>query len=86
MLVHSIGGLDFVDPGPITLQFDGSSTNRTVRITIIDDAILEDNESFFGNLATTDAAVTVDPDEAEATIIEDNDGKLGYHGNMLGYY
>ncbi len=82
MLVHSIGGLDFVDPGPITLQFDGSSTSRTVRITIIDDAIVEDDESFFGNLATTDAAVTVDPDEAEATIIEDNDGKLGYHGNV----
>ncbi len=82
MLVHSIGGFDFVDPGPITLHFNGSSTSQTVRITIIDDAILEHDESFFGKLTATDPAVTVDPNQAEATIIEDNDSKLGYHGNV----
>ncbi len=83
MLVHAIGGLDFVDPGSITLQFNGSYTSQTVRITIIDDAILEHDESFFGKLTATDPAVTVEPDQAcaEATIIEDNDSK-GYHGNV----
>ncbi len=80
MLVHSIGGLVFVDPGPVTLQFDGSYTSRTVRITIIDDAILDDYESFFGKLTTIDPAVTVDPDLAEVAIYKDNDSKLEYHG------
>ncbi len=80
MLVHSIGGLDFVDPGPITLQFNGSYTNWTVRMTIIDDAIVEDNESFFGKLTTIDPAVTVDPDQAVVAIYKDNDSKLEYHG------
>ncbi len=72
--MHSAAGLDFIDPGEIPLQFDSTATSQTVRIIIIDDTILEADENFFGRLVTTDAAVNVDPSEAEATIVEDNDG------------
>ncbi len=67
---------DYQNPGVIPLQFDSISNNRTVRILIIDDSILENNEDFFGNLVTNDSAVTLGPDQAMATIIEVNDSEL----------
>ncbi len=76
MVALSAAGLDFIDPGEITLQFDNTAANQTVRLTIIDDAVLESNEYFIGHLGTTDAAVIVAPSQAEATIIEDNDGEF----------
>ena len=39
----------------------------------MDDAILEEDENFFANLSTTDPAVNLSPEQAEAIIIEDND-------------
>lgn len=45
-----------------------------MRVNVIDDAILEVNETFFGVLTTNDSAVNFGTDRAEATVIEDNDG------------
>ena len=66
--------MDFQDTGDIPLQFDSVTTTITVRIIIKDESVLENDESFCGDLATTDSAVNLNPDTAEITIIEDNDG------------
>jgi len=66
---------DFVDPLEIVLQFDSVFNSRTATVTIVDDNILESNEIFFGNLASTDSQVIVSPQTAAVTIVEDNDGK-----------
>lgn len=70
------GGSDFMDPGIIHVGFDNITTSQSVRITVIDDSVLEDDENLFGNLTTADPAVIVHPTQAEATIIEDNDSTL----------
>ena len=71
-----IGGSDYTSPGAVTLTFSNTTTSQTVSVIIVDDEILEDNEKFFANLATTDDRIDINPVNANATIIEDNDGKL----------
>ena len=71
-----IAGLDYVSPGDVTLTFDNATTVQTVRVIIVDDNILEDDETFLGNLATTDLYVDLIPENATTTIMEDNDSKL----------
>ena len=70
----SVAPIDFIDPGRVTLQFSNQTTSQTVRIVIEDDDILENDENFFGNLATLDGSVILDPEQAEVNILEDNDG------------
>ena len=41
-----------------------------MNVSIEDDIPLEDTEIFFGNLATTDSGVTLNPDVAEVEIID----------------
>ncbi len=57
------------------LQFDQNTLTVTVTVTIIDDAILENVENFFGNLVTSDGAVDLGPATATVNILEDGDGK-----------
>ena len=46
-------------------------------VPIENDGILEDTENVFGNLATTDSAVNLNPDRAQVDINKDtNDGTL----------
>ena len=71
-----IGGSDYTSPGDVTLTFDNTTTSQAVRVVIVDDDIFEDDETFLGNLATTDPYVDLIPATATATILEDNDGKL----------
>ena len=56
--------------------FDASNSQFSLMVGIEDDQILEDPENFAVRavLQSTDAAVTVDPDESTVTIL-DNDGK-----------
>ena len=61
---------------PRLLLFDASTTSVPVTVIINDDAILENNEEFFSLLSTTDAAVILDPQRANITIVEDSDGNL----------
>ena len=69
-------GTDFMDFSiPEQLTFDESTDRLPVTITIIDDSILESTEDFFAMLATSDAAVNFNPQQATINILEDNDGK-----------
>ena len=48
-------------------------------VPITNDEILEATENFFGDLTTTDPAVTLNPDRARVDINEDpNDGKFAH--------
>ena len=71
-----VAGSDYTSPGAVTPMFGSTTTSQTVSVVIVDDEILEDDETFLGNLATTDDRVNLNPITATATIIEDNDGKL----------
>ena len=66
---------DFADPIEIVLQFDGVSTSQTVTVTIENDNVLESEETFLGNLELRnqeDQQVTLAPQTAVITIVEDN--------------
>ena len=71
-----IAGSDYTSPGAVTLTFNSTTTSLEVPVDILNDNILENNETFIGDLATTDDRVDLNPINATATIIEDNDGKL----------
>ena len=57
-------------------MFDSTTTSQNVYVAILDDDILEDNETFIGDLTTTDDRVDLHPVTATTVIIEDNDGKF----------
>ena len=63
---------DFVNTLEIVLQFNGVLKSQTVTIMIENDNVLENNETFFGNLAAIDQQVIVAPQTAVITIVEDN--------------
>ena len=63
---------DFVNTLGIVLQFNGVFRSRPVFIMIEDDDVLENNETFFGNLEPIDRGVIVAPQTAAITIVEDN--------------
>ncbi len=74
----STAPVDFINPGTVTLQFDGLVTMQTVVINIENDVIFENPEMFFANLVSFDPAVNIAPGRAEITIVEDperNDSK-----------
>ena len=60
------------NPGQV-LTFDGTSRMQTVNVELEDDSIFELDEIFLGNLTLVGdpERVTVDPDTAEATILDD---------------
>ena len=53
----------------------GVNVSCTSGINIIDDSILENNETFTAVLSTEDLDVLIDPTSATVTIV-DNDGKI----------
>ena len=59
-------------PVTTTLQFNSATSRDCVRIRIVDDSILEDDEDFFGTLNSTDPSVMVSPDTTRI-LIQDND-------------
>ena len=62
----------------MSLTFPSGSTDDTMRcldVTIEDDTALEEEETFTVTLTTENTAVTLDNDETEVTIL-DNDGLL----------
>ncbi len=71
----SIAPIDFEAITGSVLQFDQDTPTVTVTVTIIDDAILENVENFFGNLVTSDSAVDLGPDTATVNILEVRDGE-----------
>ena len=72
----SIDALDFNPLTDVVLQFNASTSSIPVVVTIVDDGILENSETFFGNLRTSDSGVVVDSRRVNVTILENTgDGK-----------
>ena len=72
----SIDLLDFYPLTDVVLQFNASTSSFPVIVTIVDDDILENSETFFGNLMTSDSGVVVDSQRVNITLLEDTgDGK-----------
>ena len=71
----SVGEIDFDALSNVALRFDGTTSSRSVQVTIRDDSILENSEHFYGNLSTTDRAVQLQPASVQVDILEVNDGK-----------
>ena len=59
----------------MTLEFSPSVMSITVPVTIVDDDILENPETFSAVLTTGDPSVLLDPDVATVTI-NDNDSEI----------
>ena len=72
----SIDPLDFNPLTDVVLQFNASTSSIPVIVTIVDDRILENSETFFGDLMTSDSSVVVGSQRTNVTILEqDGDGK-----------
>ena len=59
----------------MTLEFSSSVMSITVPVTIMDDDILENPETFSAVLTSGDSSVLLDPDVATVTI-NDNDSEI----------
>ena len=66
----SLAPLDFNPLTDESLQFNASSTSHTVMVTIVNDDILENSETFSGHLMTSDSAVDFDSQVANVNILE----------------
>ena len=68
-------GMDFPDTS-LDLTFSPSSTTQTVMVPILDDAVPEDMLEYFSlALMSNDPAVSLNPINANITIVDDSDGK-----------
>ena len=58
----------------MTLVFSSTATSFTVPVVIIDDSYLENDEPFSTvvNLATADPSITITPNSATITILNDD--------------
>jgi len=65
-------GSDYVDLGRIVVKFAAGEQNTIIRIPIVGDAVKEDTESFYVNLAPGDDASSEAQDRVEV-VIEDDD-------------
>ena len=70
------GGVDY-NSGPYTVQFDVGITRALFTIPLIDDNIMEDNEtfSFSVNASSLPSAITVSDSGQTTVTIVANDGK-----------
>ena len=72
-----IAGVDYVS-GPYTVTFPAGVTKVSFNVDIIDDAILENNETFelsINSNTLLDRVIINNPSKVTVTIV-DNDGKL----------
>ena len=56
------------------MVFSATVTRWYTQITINNDALLEDDETFSVNLETNDPAVILSPDTAIVTIVDEDEG------------
>ena len=73
---------DFLAVPGLLVVFDQVTNVREVNVTIINDAILEANENFFGNLMTADGAVSLSPASAEV-VVQEAFGEDGEYDDSL---
>ena len=65
-------GSDYVDLGRVVVKFAKGEQNRVINVPIIGDAVKEDTESFYVNLAAGDDA-SAEPQDRVEVVIEDDD-------------
>ena len=71
------GGIDY-EGGPYTVTISAGETSSSLNISINDDNILEENETFVLNISLHDNCVVLgSPSETTVTIVA-NDGKVIY--------
>ena len=70
---------DYAQPTPTDLTFLPGTTLQCASISISDDAILENDESFSVQLTSTDPAVTLSPSASSATITIGNDDSKSFY-------
>jgi hypothetical protein len=69
-------GADYTDPSPLTVSFAAGATTATASIPIVDDTLVETDETFQAAITnvTGYGKITATPEDAAATItIKDND-------------
>ena len=69
----SIAPDDYNPVSDVQLTFSPGQTTQTFNVNILDDNVLEYTERLFVAAMTDDSSVTVAPDQANITIL-DNDG------------
>ena len=67
--------MDFLNIS-IDLTFEASSPSQTVMVPILNDTVPEDSEYFILSLMSNDPAVTLNPEFANITVIDDIDSTL----------
>ena len=73
--VTSVADVDFITTSAV-LTFNASTSLQCDQVIIINDGILENNETFFVQLESSDDAVNVSLNSAPVAIIDD-DGEFG---------
>ena len=80
MLYNFVVGVDYISLAGInTFNLDGSNSVFTVDIPLNNDNVYELTETFFSNLAfqlPPPERVTINPDRAETTILDDDSKSL----------
>ncbi len=66
------------------LTFNASMLTNSIPVTIINDDIVEGNETFFGVLDPQGQPVITNPDTATVLIIADSEFKLFHQYNRMG--
>ena len=67
-----------------TLTFDSTTSSFTVAIATLNDGLLENPESFFGNLRVlpgTPSSIILAPAQARATIMDNDVAVIGFNRN-----
>ena len=69
--------------GSIDLTFGPSVTRESIHIAVLDDEVVEEDETFVVILSSSSSGVELDPATAIVNITDDDsDGKYCYHSNL----
>ena len=68
---------DYVEVISLKVVFSATVTRWYIQITINNDTLFEDDETFGVSLETDDSAVILMPDTATITIVDEDEGQFG---------
>ncbi|MBP0006374.1 MAG: hypothetical protein J7642_22090 [Cyanobacteria bacterium SBC] len=78
---------DDYDNTPISVSFaDGDTTDKVITIPIVDDTLVEDDESFEIALTSPTGGVSIDPQNTATVNILENDTNAGSGTGLTGFY
>lgn len=75
--------MDFSALSSTSLFFSGASGVECLNISILDDSIVEQNETFSVLLTASNSAVEISPSSATVTIIDDDTVTIGWSSVSL---